>query len=113
MRKILADAGGFCGRGIWSWSRMMKNSGLECTSIVVGRLASMDGSAMTSQTRRRHFAHLGENRSSEGSQARFRDSDRKNWRKTKFVTDTAGIKIVEEIPQVAHTYSSSTPATLR
>ena len=30
---------------------------------------------------------------------------RKNWRKTKFVTDTAGIKIVGEIPQVAHTYS--------
>lgn len=30
---------------------------------------------------------------------------RKNWRKTKFVTDTARIKVKVEFPQVAHTYS--------
>jgi Dipeptidase len=82
-----------------------ENAGLECTSIMVGRLASADGSVITSHTCD-GVSHSWVNivpakDHKKGSMTRIR----KNWRKTKFVTDTAGVKVVGEIPQVAHTYS--------
>ena len=95
----------FCAAGIGAWAQDDENSGLECTSIVVGRLASTDGSVMTSHTcdgTSHTWVNIVPAKDHKpGSVTPIR----KNWRKTKFVTDTAGIKIVGEIPQVAHTYS--------
>ena len=79
--------------------------GLECTSIVVGRLASTDGSVMTSHTCD-GVSHSWVNIVPAADHKKGETTPiRKNWRKTRFVTDTAGIKTVLEIPQVRHTYS--------
>lgn len=105
MRKILVTLAAFVAAGIGAWAQDDENSGLECTSIVVGRLASTDGSVMTSHTcdgTSHTWVNIVPAKDHKpGSMTPIR----KNWRKTKFVTDTAGIKIVGEIPQVAHTYS--------
>ena len=105
MRKILVTLAAFVAAGIGAWAQDDENSGLECTSIVVGRLASTDGSVMTSHTcdgTSHTWVNIVPAKDHKpGSVTPIR----KNWRKTKFVTDTAGIKIVGEIPQVAHTYS--------
>ena len=50
MRKILVTLAAFVAAGIGAWAQDDENSGLECTSIVVGRQASTDGSVMTSHT---------------------------------------------------------------
>ena len=82
-----------------------ENAGLECTSIVVGRLASKDGSVITSHTCDGtshtwvNIVPAADHKTGEMTPIR------KNWRKTLFVTDTAGVKTVGEIPQVKHTYS--------
>ncbi len=105
MKKILVVVAAFCAAGFGAWAQDDENSGLECTSIVVGRLASTDGSVMTSHTcdgTSHTWVNIVPAKDHKpGSVTPIR----KNWRKTKFVTDTAGIKIVGEIPQVAHTYS--------
>lgn len=54
---------------------------------------------------RRHLAHLGEHRSCEGSQAGIDDSDPQELAQDKVRDRHRGIKVVGEIPQVAHTYS--------
>lgn len=82
-----------------------ENSGLECTSIAVGRLASGDGSVITSHTCD-GTSHTWVNIVPAADHKKGEMTDlRKNWRKTMFVTDTAGIKVVGSIPQVRHTYS--------
>ncbi len=105
MKRILALAAAFLAAGLWLNAQDDENSGLECTSIVVGRLASTDGSVITSHTcdgTSHTWVNIVPAKDHKpGSMTQIR----KNWRKTKFVTDTAGIKVVGEIPQVAHTYS--------
>ena len=82
-----------------------ENAGLECTSIVVGRLASADGSVITSHTCD-GTSHTWVNIVPAADHKKGETTPlRKSWRKTRFVTDTVGIKIVGEIPQVRHTYS--------
>lgn len=82
-----------------------ENAGLECTSIMVGRNASADGSVITSHTCDGtshtwiNIVPAADHRRSETTPLR------KNWRKTRFVTDTVGIKQVGVIPQVRHTYA--------
>ncbi len=103
----------FCAAGFGAWAQDDENSGLECTSIVVGRLASTDGSVMTSHTcdgTSHTWVNIVPAKDHKpGSVTSFL----KNWRKTKFVTDTAGIKIVGEIPQVADNIPTSTLAIHR
>lgn len=82
-----------------------ENSGLECTSIVVGRDASADGSVITSHTCD-GTSHTWVNVVPAADHKKGETTPlRKNWRKTRFVTDTLGIKVVGEIPQVRHTYA--------
>ena len=89
-----------------------ENVGLECTSIVVGRLASKDGSVITSHTCD-GTSHTWVNIVPAADHKKGEMTPlRKNWRKTLFVTDTAGVKIVGEIPQVRHTYSYVIPGIL-
>ncbi|MCR5547803.1 MAG: C69 family dipeptidase [Bacteroidales bacterium] len=80
-------------------------SGLECTSLIAGRLATTDGSVITSHTCD-GTSHTWVNIVPAADHKKGEMTPlRKNWRKTRFVTDTVGIKVVGEIPQVRHTYS--------
>ncbi len=80
-------------------------SGQSCTSIMVGKLASTDGSVITSHTcdgRYRTWAYM------EPAQDHEPGSMHKVLRgtmNTAFRGDTAGVKVMGEIPQVAHTYA--------
>ena len=78
---------------------------LECTSIMVGRLASTDGSVITSHTCD-GTSHTWVNIVPAADHKKGEKTAlRKEWRKTRFVTDTLGVKVVGEIPQVKHTYA--------
>ena len=82
-----------------------EHSGLECTSLIAGRLATTDGSVITSHTCD-GTSHTWVNIVPAADHKKGEMTPlRKNWRKTRFVTDTVGIKVVGEIPQVRHTYS--------
>ena len=82
-----------------------EEQGLECTSIVVGRLASTDGSVITSHTcdgvSHTWVQYVPAADHKRGEVTRLR----KNFRKTISAADTAEIEIVGEIPQVRHTYA--------
>ncbi|MCQ2167900.1 MAG: C69 family dipeptidase [Bacteroidales bacterium] len=78
---------------------------LECTSIMAGRKATADGSVITSHTCDGtshtwvNIVPAADHKPGETTVIR------KNWRRTKNASDTTGIKVVGEIPQVHHTYS--------
>ena len=82
-----------------------EEEGLECTSIVVGRLASTDGSVITSHTcdgvSHTWVEYVPAADHKRGEVTRIR----KNFRKTISAADTADIEIVGTIPQVRHTYA--------
>ena len=77
----------------------------ECTSIVVGRLASSDGSVITSHTCDgvSHTWISLEPAASHKKGETFKVY--KGTRHTKFRGDTTGVKLVGEIPEVRHTYA--------
>lgn len=78
---------------------------LECTSIMVGRAASGTGSVITSHTCD-GVSHTWVELVPAANHKKGETTDiRKNFRKTRFIKDTAGVKIVGSIPQVAHTYA--------
>ena len=82
-----------------------ENTGLECTSLMVGRDASGTGSVITSHTCDGvshtwvNIVPAADHKPGEMTPIR------KNWRKTRFPADTVGIKVVGMIPQAAHTYA--------
>jgi len=78
---------------------------LECTSIMVGREASGTGSVITSHTCDGVSHTWVELVPAAKHKPGETTAIRKNFRKTRFVKDTAGVKIVGRIPQVAHTYA--------
>lgn len=82
-----------------------ENAGLECTSIMVGRDASGDGSVITSHTCDGTSHTWVEVVPAKKYKAGSYTELRKNWRKTRFPADTAGIKVVGRIPQVESTYA--------
>jgi len=89
----------FCG------AQDFETQGLECTSIVAGKCATADGSVITSHTCD-GTSHTWVNYVPAADHRRHETTPlRKNWRKTRFVTDTAGVRTVGEIPQVRHTYA--------
>ena len=77
----------------------------ECTSIVVGRLASTDGSVMTSHT----CDGVSHTWVTVEPAARHARSDKfqvfKGLRKTSFPGDTTDVRLVGEIPEVRSTYA--------
>ncbi|MBQ0005842.1 MAG: C69 family dipeptidase, partial [Alistipes sp.] len=79
--------------------------GLECTSVVAGRLATTDCSVITSHTCD-GWSHTWVNYVPAADHQEGETTwIRKDWRKTKFVTDTAGVRYIMKIPQVSHTYA--------
>ena len=79
--------------------------GQSCTSIMVGKKASTDGSVITSHTcdgRYRTWAQMEPARDHEpGSMHPVL----RGTMQTRFQGDTVGVKCMGEIPQVAHTYA--------
>ena len=80
-------------------------SGQSCTSIMVGRLASSDGSVITSHTcdgRYRTWSYMEPAADHEpGTMHKVL----RGTMHTAFRGDTTGVKVMGEIPQVAHTYA--------
>lgn len=105
MKRLVLSAAAILAVAFTAFAQDDENSGLECTSIIAGRLATTDGSVITSHTCDGtshswvNIVPAKDHKAGEMTQLR------KNWRKTRFVTDTVGVKVVGEIPQVAHTYS--------
>ena len=82
-----------------------ESTGLECTSLMVGRAASGTGSVITSHTCDGVSHTWVSLVPAADHKAGEMTPIRKNWRKTRFPDDTVGIKIVGQIPQVAHTFA--------
>ena len=80
-------------------------NGQSCTSIMVGRLASADGSVITSHTcdgRYRTWSYMEPAADHEpGSMHQVL----RGTMHTAFRGDTTGVKVMGEIPQAAHTYA--------
>ncbi len=78
---------------------------LDCTSIVVGRLASADGSVITSHTCD-GVSHTWVRMEPAADHAKGAMHDVcKGLRHTSFAGDTAGVRKLGEIPEVRHTYA--------
>lgn len=79
--------------------------GQECTSIFAGRLATTDGSVITSHTCDgvSHTWISMEKAEDHSSGTMHRIYKGMRW--TKFKGDTTGVKLVGEIPQAPHTYA--------
>ena len=79
--------------------------GQSCTSIMVGRLASTDGSVITSHTcdgRYRTWAYM---EPAADHAEGFMHQVLRGTMKTAFRSDTTGVRVVGEIPEAAHTYA--------
>lgn len=79
--------------------------GLECTSIICGKKATSDGSVITSHTCDGTSHTWVDIVPAKDHKPGEMTAIRKNWRRTRFVTDTAEVKTIMYIPQVQHTYS--------
>ena len=104
MKKIFTLISALC-LVVAAWAQDDEYSRDECTSLVVGRLASADGSVITSHTCdgvSRTWITV-EPALDYGPKARMKIY--KNTRKTAFDGDTTGVRFVGEIPQVRHTYA--------
>ena len=79
--------------------------GQSCTSIMVGRKASTDGSVITSHTCDGSYRTWVQMEPAADHQPGEMHPVLRGTMKTKFRGDTTGVKLMGEIPQVAHTYA--------
>ena len=91
--------------GIPAMAQDDENSGLDCTSIMVGRLATTDGSVITSHTcdgRSRTWVSI-------EPAERHRKGESvcvcRGTRHNKFKGDTTGVRVLGSIPQAERTYA--------
>ncbi|MBR1678245.1 MAG: C69 family dipeptidase, partial [Bacteroidales bacterium] len=90
---------------ICSLSHAQVFDGQSCTSIMVGRLASSDGSVITSHTcdgRYRTWVYM---EPAQDHQPGEMHPVLRGTMHTAFHGDTTGVRLMGEIPQVAHTYA--------
>ena len=80
-------------------------NGQNCTSIMVGRLASTDGSVITSHTCDGRYRTWAQIEPAEDHEPGAMRPVLHGTMLTKFRGDTAGVKKVGEIPEIAHTYA--------
>ncbi len=91
---------------LFNWNSIVaqENNNEECTSIMVGRLASKDGSVITSHT----CDGISHTWVSMEPAAKHKKGEMqkiyRGTRWTKFKGDTTGVKYVGEIPEVEYTY---------
>ena len=91
--------------GVAVWAQDDEYSRDECTSLVVGRLASADGSVITSHTCdgvSRTWITV--EPAADYGRKQMMDIY-KNTRKTAFKGDTTGVRFAGQIPQARHTYA--------
>jgi len=79
--------------------------GQSCTSIMVGRMASADGSVITSHTCDGRYRTWAQMEPARDHQPGARHQVLRGTMKTRFRGDTVGVKVMGEIPQAAHTYA--------
>ena len=104
MKKFFAIAAVLC-LSVASWGQDDEYSRDECTSIVVGRLASADGSVITSHTCdgvSRTWITV--EPAADHSRKEMVDIF-KNTRKNAFKGDTTGVRFAGRIPQARHTFA--------
>ena len=79
--------------------------GQSCTSVMVGRKASADGSVITSHTCDGRYRTWAQMEPAADHEPGAMHQVLRGTMHTKFRGDTAGVKLMGEIPQVAHTYA--------
>ena len=79
--------------------------GQSCTSIMVGKKASTDGSVITSHTCDGRYRTWMTMEPARDYKAGERHTVRKGTMHTAFRNDTTGVKVAGTIPQVRHTYA--------
>ena len=79
--------------------------GQSCTSVMVGRKASTDGSVITSHTCDGRYRTWVQMEPAADHEPGAMHQILRGTMHTKFRGDTAGVKLMGEIPQVAHTYA--------
>ena len=79
--------------------------GDSCTSIMVGRLASSDGSVITSHTCDGRYRTWAQWEPAEDHAPGAMHQVLRGTMQTRFRGDTTGVKLMGEIPEAAHTYS--------
>ena len=79
--------------------------GQSCTSIMVGRLASTDGSVITSHTCDGRYRTWVQMEPAEDHAPGTMHQVLRGTMQTRFRGDTVGVKLMGEIPEAAHTYA--------
>ena len=77
----------------------------SCTSVMVGRLASTDGSVITSHTCDGRYRTWAQMEPAQDHKPGTMHQVLRGTMHTRFRGDTVGVKLMGEIPEVAHTYS--------
>ena len=79
--------------------------GQNCTSIMVGKLASTDGSVITSHTCDGRYRTWAQMEPAADHEPGTMHQVLRGTMQTKFRGDTTGVKLMGEIPEAAHTYA--------
>ena len=102
MKKILFVLAGLC---VSLAILAQEFDGQNCTSIMVGRLASTDGSVITSHTCDGRYRTWAQMEPAEDHEPGTMHPVLRGTMQTKFRSDTTGVRLMGEIPEVAHTYA--------
>ena len=102
MKKILFVLAGLC---VSLTLLAQEFDGQNCTSIMVGRLASTDGSVITSHTCDGRYRTWAQMEPAEDHEPGTMHPVLRGTMQTKFRSDTTGVRLMGEIPEVAHTYA--------
>ena len=109
MKKLIATIGILCSAFILKAQNPDYNSqlvdGQSCTSIMVGKKASSDGSVITSHTCDGRYRTWMTIEPAHNYKQGERHTVRKGTMHTAYRDDTTGVTIAGTIPQVAHTYA--------
>lgn len=102
MKKILFVLAGLC---VSLAILAQEFDGQNCTSIMVGRLASTDGSVITSHTCDGRYRTWAQMEPAADHEPGTMHPVLRGTMQTKFRGDTTGVRLMGEIPEVAHTYA--------
>lgn len=102
MKRIIAL---FAGIGICLSLTAQEFDGQSCTSIMVGRLASTDGSVITSHTCDGRYRTWAQMEPAEDHEPGSMHQVLRGTMRTAFRGDTTGVRLMGEIPEAAHTYA--------
>ena len=102
MKKILFVLAGLC---VSLAILAQEFDGQNCTSIMVGRLASTDGSVITSHTCDGRYRTWAQMEPAADHEPGTMHPVLRGTMQTKFRGDTTGVRLMGEIPEAAHTYA--------